>query len=139
MIHYNKKISYDQSWGERFFVDHFLRRYNAGRQPGQIILDLDATDDPLHGKQEGRFFHGFYNCYCYLPLYIFCDDYLLAARLRSSDIDAAQGADEELERIVRNSLRKISTQMELSSDIDDLQCFSPAYPEPPHMIRDVIQ
>jgi len=95
-----KKISYDQSRGERFFVDHFLRCYNSGRQPGQIILDLDATDDPLHGKQEGRFFHGFYNCYCYLPLYIFCEDYLLAAKLRPSDIDAAQGADEELERIV---------------------------------------
>ena len=95
-----KKISYDQSRGERFFVDHFLRCYNSGRQPGQIVLDLDATDDPLHGKQEGRFFHGFYKCYCYLPLYIFCEDYLLAAKLRSSDIDAAQGADEELERIV---------------------------------------
>ncbi len=95
-----KKVSYDRSRGERFFVDHFLRRYNSGCQPGQIILDLDATDDPLHGKQEGRFFHGFYNCYCYLPLYIFCDDYLLAAKLRPSDIDAAQGADEELERIV---------------------------------------
>jgi hypothetical protein len=95
-----KKIIYDRSQCERFFVDHFLRRYNSGCQPGQIILDLDATDDPLHGKQEDRFFHGFYNCYCYLPLYIFCDDYLLAARLRRSDIDAAQGADEELERIV---------------------------------------
>jgi hypothetical protein len=95
-----KKISYDRRRGERFFVDHFLRRYNSGCQPGQIILDLDATDDPLHGKQEGRFFHGFYNCYCYLPLYIFCDEYLLAAKLRPSDIDAALGADEELERIV---------------------------------------
>jgi hypothetical protein len=95
-----KKISYDRMRVERFFVDHFLRRYNSGCQPGQIILDLDATDDPLHGKQEGRFFHGFYNCYCYLPLYIFCDDYLLAAKLRPSNIDAAQGADEELERII---------------------------------------
>jgi hypothetical protein len=95
-----KKITYDQSGGERFFVDHFLRRYNSGCQPGQIILDLDATDDPLHGRQEGRFFHGFYNCYCYLPLYIFCDDYLLAAKLRPSDSEAALGADEELERII---------------------------------------
>ena len=95
-----KKISYDRREGERFFVDHFLKRYNCGCQPGQIILDLDATDDPLHGKQEGRFFHGFYNCYCYLPLYTFCDEYLLAAKLRPSDIDAALGADEELERIV---------------------------------------
>jgi hypothetical protein len=95
-----KKIIYDQSRCERFFVDHFLKHYNAGCQPGQIILDLDATDDVLHGKQEGRFFHGFYNSYCYLPLYIFCDDYLLAAKLKPSDIDAAFGADTELERIV---------------------------------------
>jgi hypothetical protein len=95
-----KKIKYDQARCERFFVDHFLKRYNPGSQPGQIILDLDATDDPLHGKQEGRFFHGFYGCYCYLPLYIFCDEYLLAAKLRPAGIDAAEGADKELERIV---------------------------------------
>ena len=95
-----KKISYDENQGERFFVDHFLRRYNHGKQPQEIVLDLDATDDPLHGKQEGRFYHGFYKSYCYLPLYIFCDEYLLAAKLRSSDIDAALGADTELERIV---------------------------------------
>ena len=101
-----KKIGYDQSRSESFFVDHFLRRYNSGCQPGQIILDVDATDDPLHGKQEGRFFHGYYSCYCYLPLYIFCDDYLLAAKLRASDSEAAQGADEELERII-SQIRKV--------------------------------
>lgn len=85
---------------ERFFVKHFLYHYNGGRQPGQIIIDLDATDDPIHGNQEGRFFHGFYNCYCYLPLYIFCEGYLLAAKLRRSNIDASLGADTELDRIV---------------------------------------
>ena len=95
-----KKISYDENRGERFFVDHFLRCYHNGEQPQEIVLDLDATDDPLHGMQEGRFYHGFYNSYCYLPLYIFCERYLLAAKLRPSDIDVALGADTELERIV---------------------------------------
>ena len=61
------------------------------RPPAQIILDLDATDDPLHGNQEGRFFHGYYDCHCYLPLYIFCGRHLLAARLRRSNIDGAAG------------------------------------------------
>ena len=68
--------------------------------PEQIILDLDATDDPLHGQQEGRFFHGYYDCYCYLPLYIFCGRHLLAAKLRRSNIDASAGAMEEVARIV---------------------------------------
>ena len=70
------------------------------RPPAQIILDLDATDDPLHGNQEGRFFHGYYDCHCYLPLYIFCGRHLLAARLRQSNIDGAAGAIEEVVRIV---------------------------------------
>jgi hypothetical protein len=68
--------------------------------PERIILDLDATDDPLHGHQEGRFFHGYYNCYCYLPLYIFCGRHLLAAKLRRSNIDGAAGAIDEVARIV---------------------------------------
>jgi hypothetical protein len=63
-------------------------------------LDLDATDDPLHGKQEGRFFHGYYDCYCYLPLYIFCGDDLLCGKLRPSNLDASEGALEEVQRIV---------------------------------------
>jgi hypothetical protein len=71
------------------------------RPPKQIILDLDATDDPLHGHQEGRFFHGYYDCYCYLPLYVFCGRHLLAAKLRRSDIDAAAGSVDKIERIVR--------------------------------------
>jgi Transposase DDE domain group 1 len=70
------------------------------RPPKQIILDLDATDDPLHGHQEGRFFHGYYDCYCYLPLYVFCGRHLIAAKLRGSDIDASAGSVEEIERII---------------------------------------
>jgi len=84
---------------DRFFVDAFLDAYPKPKQ--RIILDFDATDDPLHGEQEGRFFHGYYGCYCYLPLYVFCDDHLLCARLRPSNTDASKGSIEELERIVR--------------------------------------
>jgi len=69
--------------------------------PDQIVLDVDATDDPLYGEQEGRFFHGYYRHYCYLPLYVFCGEHLLCARLRPSNIDASAGTVEELERIVR--------------------------------------
>ena len=68
--------------------------------PRQIVLDVDATDDPLHGAQEGRFFHGYYRHYCYLPLYVFCGEHLLCARLRPSNIDASLGTVEELKRIV---------------------------------------
>ena len=70
------------------------------RPPKHIMLDLDATDSPLHGHQEGRFFHGYYDHYCYLPLYIFCGRHLLAAKLRRSNIDASAGAREEVARLV---------------------------------------
>src|SRR6202049_4677778 len=93
------KISYDAALIEAVFVDVFLDAHTA--PPSQIILDLDATDDPLHGHQEGRFFHGYYDCYCYLPLYVFCGRHLLLAKLRPSDIDAAAGSVEAIERIVR--------------------------------------
>ena len=59
--------------------------------PGRIVIELDATDDRLHGHQLGRFFHGYYQGYCYLPLYVFCGEFLLAARLRPADIDGAAG------------------------------------------------
>jgi hypothetical protein len=72
---------------EGLFVDLFLDAHGA--PPPQIILDLDATDDPLHGHQEGRFFHGYYDNYCYLPLYIFCGRHLLAAKLRPANIDGS--------------------------------------------------
>ena len=83
---------------EAMFVDLLLDAHK--KPPAQITLDLDATDDPLHGHQEGRFFHGYYDCYCYLPLYVFCGRHLLAAKLRRSNIDAAAGSVEEIERIV---------------------------------------
>lgn len=83
---------------ERLFVDLFVEAH--AKAPKQIILDLDATDDPLHGQQEGRFFHGYYDCYCYLPLYVFCGRHLLAAKLRRSNIDASAGAADEIARIV---------------------------------------
>lgn len=83
---------------ERFLVDVFIQQH--AQPPESIILDLDATDDPIHGNQNGRFFHGYYKCYCYLPLYIFCGDHLLAARLRPSQIDGCADSREELTRIV---------------------------------------
>jgi hypothetical protein len=92
------RIAWDGARIEGLFVDLFLEAHQ--HRPQQIILDLDATDDPLHGHQEGRFFHGYYDCYCYLPLYIFCGPHLLAAKLRRADIDAAAGAVEETARIV---------------------------------------
>ena len=69
--------------------------------PEEIIIDLDTTDEPLHGHQEGRFFHGYYDCYCYMPLYVFCGDQLRAAKLRLANIDGAACAVEEIGRIVR--------------------------------------
>ena len=92
------KIGHDASAMENLLVDLFVEAH-AGA-PRRIVLDLDATDDPIHGHQEGRFFHGYYDCYCYLPLYIFAGRHLLAAKLRRSNIDGAAGAKEEVERIV---------------------------------------
>jgi hypothetical protein len=93
------KIVYDGDAVARVFLDHFLDAHAT--PPPRIVLDLDATDDPLHGQQEGRFFHGYYRHYCYLPLYIFCGEFLLWAELRRSDIDASAGSVEALERIVK--------------------------------------
>jgi hypothetical protein len=70
------------------------------RAPERIVLDLGATDDPLHGNHEGRFFHGYYGNYGYLPLYVFCGNHLLVAKLRTADRDGADGAVEELTRVV---------------------------------------
>jgi hypothetical protein len=92
------RIAWDGAKIEALFVDLFLEAHRD--PPKQIILDLDATDDPLHGHQEGRFFHGYYDCYCYLPLYIFCGPHLLAAKQRPANIDASAGAIEEVARIV---------------------------------------
>jgi hypothetical protein len=98
------KIGHDTAAIEQLFIDLFLDA--NPKPPAQIILDLDATDDPLHGHQEGRFFHAYYDCWCYLPLYVFCGRHLLAARLRRSNIDASAGALEEVERIVRQIRRR---------------------------------
>ncbi|HTD79357.1 MAG TPA: IS1380 family transposase [Chloroflexota bacterium] len=92
------RIGYDASAIETLFVDLFLDAHRS--PPRQITLDLDATDVPLHGHQEGRFFHGYYDCHCYLPLYIFCGRHLLAAKLRRSNIDGSAGALEEVARII---------------------------------------
>ena len=81
---YNK-ISYSPEAIDALLVDLFLEAHRQA--PREIVLDLDATDTPLHGRQEARFFHGYYGHYCYLPLYVFCGDHLLCARLRPSNID----------------------------------------------------
>ena len=95
---YYKKICLDEKKVDTLFVDIFIESHAVA--PKQIILDVDATDDPLHGNQEGRFFHGYYKAYCYLPLYIFCGEHLLCARLRTANNDAAAGTVEELIPIV---------------------------------------
>lgn len=93
-----KRIAVESADVNRLLVDVFLEAH--AQAPETITIDLDATDDPIHGEQEGRFFHGYYRHYCYLPLYIFCGEHLLGARLRASNIDARAGTEEELERIV---------------------------------------
>ena len=80
---------------------------NAHEQPlTELIIDLDATDDPVHGEQEGRHFHGFYGHYCYLPLYVFCGEYLLGAALNTADVAPGKKAVEELECIIAQLLAR---------------------------------
>jgi hypothetical protein len=98
------KISHNPIAIKRLLVDLLLEAHE--RAPNEIILDLDATDDPVHGNQEGRFFHGYYDCYCYLPLYVFCGRHLLAAKLRCASLDAAAGSVEEVARIVAHIRRR---------------------------------
>jgi hypothetical protein len=93
-----KKIVYQSEALDQLLVDLFLESFP--QPPSRLEVDLDATDDPVHGNQEGRFFHGYYREYCYLPLYIICDEFVLCARLRRSNIDASEGALEEVLRIV---------------------------------------
>jgi hypothetical protein len=92
------KISHNPVAIKRLMVDLFLEAHEG--PANEIVLDLDATDDPVHGEQEGRFFHGYYDCYCYLPLYVLCGRHLLAAKLRPASMDAAAGAVTEVARIV---------------------------------------
>jgi hypothetical protein len=93
-----KKIVAEMGELEEYFARTYLR--TTKKPPRVMVLDFDATDDPLHGKQEGRFFHGYYDCYCYLPLYVFCGDRLLWAELRKADIDPSDGALRVLKRLV---------------------------------------
>ena len=123
------KISHNPAAIRGLLVDAFLEAHE--RTPKQIILDLDATDDPLHGEQEGRFFHGYYDCYCYLPLYVFCGRHLLVAKLRRADRDAADGAVEEVARLVaRIRARWPHTRIMLRADSgfarDDLMAWCEA-------------
>jgi hypothetical protein len=92
-----KKITFWKEALDELLVTIFLESHEQA--PGQIILDIDTTDLPLHGKQEGRFFHGYYDNYCYLPLYVFCGEHVLCARLREANHDAAFGSLVEIERI----------------------------------------
>lgn len=93
-----KKIAVDHAAVDRMLVAVFVQAHPT--PPAELVLDLDATDDPVHGAQEGRFFHGYYGHYCYLPLYIFAGEHLLCARLRPANIDASAGALEEVQRLV---------------------------------------
>ena len=114
-----KKIACRNRDVERLFVILFLQAH--AKPPERITLDLDATDDPIHGRQLGRFFHGYYKNYCYLPLYIFCDDHLLLARLRPSDIDAAAGSVKHLARIV-GQIRKTWPDVKITIRADSGFC-----------------
>jgi hypothetical protein len=105
-----KKIVVHRQEVDRFFVNAFIQSYD--RPPKCIVLDLDATDDPVHGNQLGKFFHGYYGHYCYLPLYIFCGDHLLCARLRPADMDGAAGSVKELDRIV-SQIRQAWPQVQI--------------------------
>src|SRR5215813_9269339 len=104
------KISVIDEALEQVFLDLYVAAHKSA--PKRITLDLDATDDPLHGDQEGRFYHGYYRCYCYLPLYIFDGRHLLVAKLRKADIDASAGAKEEIARIVAH-VRQAWPQVEI--------------------------
>lgn len=115
-----KKITVDHDAVDRFLVDVFIQAHGS-TAPAAITLDLDATDDPLHGAQEGRFFHGYYGHYCYLPLYIFAGDHLLCARLRTANRDASAGALEEVERIVAQ-LRAAWPSVEITLRADSGFC-----------------
>jgi len=96
--HRYKRVVMREEFVDQVFLDVFLQAHE--KAPEEIVLDFDATDDPLYGQQEGRFFHGYYKCYCYLPLYVFCGEHLLVARLRKADQDGAAGTVDELDRLV---------------------------------------
>jgi len=114
-----KKIESKPEAIEEFYVAHFLRMQRE--VPWRIYLDLDTTDDQVHGNQEGKYFHGYYDSYCYLPLYIFCGDYLLCAKLKTADKEAADGALDEIKRIV-GQIRKRWPKTEIVIRGDNAFC-----------------
>jgi len=125
-----RKLSVEEGAMKRLFVSLFLK--SQPMPPERIILDLDATDDPIHGDQEGRFFHGYYKCYCYLPLYIFCGRDLLLAKLRPANIDASAGAKEEIAFLVaqiRESWPNVEIWLRADSGFcrDDLMAWCEAH------------
>jgi hypothetical protein len=107
---------------ERLFVTLFLQAH--ARPPESIVLDLDATDDPIHGHQLGRFFHAYYKNDCYLPLYIFCGDHLLCARLRPADMDASAGSVKQLQQIVAQ-IRQAWPEVKITIRADSGFCREP--------------
>ncbi|MEO8335642.1 MAG: IS1380 family transposase [bacterium] len=114
-----KKISVDHAAVDQMFLDVCVQAHPTA--PANIVLDLDATDDPVHGNQEGRFFHGYYGHYCYLPLYIFAGEHLLCARLRAANIDASAGALEEVMRLVL-ALRRVWPKVRITLRADSGFC-----------------
>jgi hypothetical protein len=94
-----KKITYWKEAVDELLTQLFIEAHQ--QTPAELVLDIDTTDLPLHGKQEGRFFHGYYDEYCYLPFYVFCGEQVLCARLRESNHDASFGSLAEIERIVK--------------------------------------
>jgi Transposase DDE domain group 1 len=114
-----KKIECQTEALDALLVQVFIEAY--ARAPERIILDLDVTDLALHGHQEGRFFHGYYDSYCYLPLYVFCGEHLLCARLRTADQDASAGSKTEVERIVEQ-IRRVWPEVEIILRADSGFC-----------------
>lgn len=114
-----KKVVADSEAIETFFIAEYVR--SLAKDTEAVVLDLDATDDPLHGQQEGRFFHGYYGDYCYLPLYIFGGDWPVLAWLRTSDRDASDGVTEKVEKIVA-ALRKRFPRLEITLRADSGFC-----------------
>jgi hypothetical protein len=117
-----KKILIDPAAVDQVLVELFLEAHAT--PPQAIVLALDATDDPVHGHQKARFFHGYYGHYCYLPLYIFAGEFLLCARLRPANRDARAGAGAEVERIVRH-LRKHWPAVQITLRADAGFCREP--------------
>ena len=114
------RISRQDCWRmHQVFVERFIASFKA--PPEQLVLDFDATDDPLHGQQEGRFFHGYYDHYCYLPLYVFCGDELLAAYLRPSNIDPSKHTRAILKLLVKR-LREVWPQVQVIVRADSGFC-----------------